>query len=246
MTRTRSAHADHVVDLGPGAGVHGGEIVAAGHARRRSSRPRTASPPIISPARAQIEVPAKRRKGNGHKLTVHGARGQQPARTSPPRSRSAPSPASPASRARASRASPSTRSTPRAARTLNGARVIAGPHDKITGLEYLRQGDRDRPVADRPHPALQPGDLHRRLHPDPRLVRRPARKPGARLQARALQLQRQGRPLRGVPGRRADQDRDALPARRLRHLRGMPRQALQPRNAGGEVQGPLASPTCST
>ena len=69
---------------------------------------------------------------------------------------------------------------------------------------------------------------------------------GARLQARPLQLQRQGRPLRGVPGRRPDQDRDALPARRLRHLRRLPRRPLQPRDAGGEVQGPVASPTCST
>ena len=102
-----------------------------------------------------------------------------------------------------------------------------------------RQGHRHRPVADRPHPALQPRDLHRRLHPDPRLVRRPAREQGARLQARPLQLQRQGRPLRGVPGRRPDQDRDALPARRLRHLRRVPRRALQPRDARGEVQGPL-------
>ena len=60
---------------------------------------------------------------------------------------------------------------------------------------------------------------------------------GARLQARPLQLQRQGRPLRGVPGRRPAQDRDALPARRLCHLRRLPRRALQSRDAGGEVQG---------
>ena len=112
-----------------------------------------------------------------------------------------------------------------AARALNGARIVAGPHDEDHRPRASRQGDRHRPVADRPHPALQPRDLHRRLHPDPRLVRRPARKPGARLQARPLQLQRQGRPLRGVPGRRPDQDRDALPARRLRHLRGMPRRS---------------------
>ena len=47
-----------------------------------------------------------------------------------------------------------------------------------------------------------------------------------------------GRPLRGVRGRRADQDRDALPARRLGHLRGLRRQALQPRDAGRPLQGP--------
>ena len=33
--------ADFVVDMGPGAGEHGGEIVCAGHARRRSSRARS-------------------------------------------------------------------------------------------------------------------------------------------------------------------------------------------------------------
>ena len=39
-----------------------------------------------------------------------------------------------------------------------------------------RQGDRHRPVADRPHAALEPRDLHRRVHADPRMVRRPARR----------------------------------------------------------------------
>ena len=52
-----------------------------------------------------------------------------------------------------------------------------------------------------------------------------------------LQLQRQGRPLRGLPGRRRDQDRDALPARRLRHLRRLQGQALQPRDARDPLQG---------
>ena len=82
-----------------------------------------------------------------------------------------------------------------------------------------RQGDRHRPVADRAHAALQSGDLHRRLHADPRVVRRAAGGQGARLSARALLVQRQGRALRGLPGRRRHQDRDALPARRVRHLR---------------------------
>ena len=58
------------------------------------------------------------------------------------------------------------------------------PHDRIEGLEHHRQGHRHRPVADRPHAALQSRHLYRRLHPDPRLVRRPARSQGARLRAR--------------------------------------------------------------
>ena len=53
-----------------------------------------------------------------------------------------------------------------------------------------------------------------------------------------LLLQREGRTLRGVPGRRAGEDRDALPARRLRALRGVQGPALQPGDAGGPLQGP--------
>ena len=100
-----------------------------------------------------------------------------------------------------------------------------------------RQGDRHRPVADRAHAALEPRHLYRRLHPDPRMVRRAARGQDARLQARALLLQRQRRALRGLPGRRRHQDRDALPARHLRHLRRVQGQALRPRDAGDQVQG---------
>jgi excinuclease ABC subunit A len=59
----------------------------------------------------------------------------------------------------------------------------------------------------------------------------------ARLRPGPLQLQRQGRALRGLPGRRHDQGGDALPARHLRALRRLPRQALQPRDAGGPLQG---------
>ena len=175
----------------------------------------------------------------GHRQEAHRPRRarEQPRRTSPRRSRSAPSPASPASPA--SGKSSLTIDTLYAAAARSAERR---PHPRRQARQdhrprASRQGDRHRPVADRPHPALQPGDLHRRLHPDPRLVRRPARKPGARLQARPLQLQRQGRPLRGLPGRRRAEDRDALPARRLCHLRRLPRPALQPRDAGGEVQG---------
>jgi excinuclease ABC subunit A len=54
----------------------------------------------------------------------------------------------------------------------------ARPH---RGARASRQGHRHRPVADRPHAALQPRDLYRRLHADPRLVRRPAGSQGARL-----------------------------------------------------------------
>ena len=189
--------ADHVIDMGPGAGVHGGEVVAPGTLDELLACENSLTADYLTGRRADPDA-----RRSAARATARSSPSTAPApttsRTSPPRSRSAPSPASPASRARASRASPSTRSTPppRARSTARASSPAA--HDKHHRPRISRQGDRHRPVADRPHPALQPGDLHRRLHPDPRLVRRPARKPGARLQARPLQLQRQGRPLRGV------------------------------------------------
>ena len=122
-------------------------------------------------------------------------------------------------------------------RLNRGSKLRAGDHDGIDGAQPPRQGHRHRPVAHRPHAALQPGHVHGRLRPHPPALLADAREQAARLQARALQLQRQGRPLRDLQGRRPDQDRDALPARRVRALRGLPRQALQPRHARGLVQG---------
>ena len=61
-----------------------------------------------------------------------------------------------------------------------------------------------------------------------------------------LLVQREGRALRGVRRRRRHRDRDALPARRVRDLRGVRRPALRSRDARGAVQGARASPTCST
>jgi excinuclease ABC subunit A len=66
----------------------------------------------------------------------------------------------------------------------------------------------------------------------------------ARLQAGAVQLQRQGRALRGVPGRRDEAHRDELPAGRLCHLRRLPRQALQPETLQVKYKG-FRSRICS-
>ena len=96
-----------------------------------------------------------------------------------------------------------------------------------------RQGDRDRPVADRPHAAQQPRDVHEGVRRDPRALREPARVEGARLPARALLVQREGRPLRGVRRRRREDRRDAVPRRRRGAVRRLRRPALQPRDARG-------------
>ena len=138
-----------------------------GHARRgRWREPASLTGQYLSGIRA-IPVPAKRRKAEEPALArADRLPGQQPAGRRRRASRWAASSASPACRARASRAWWSTRSTRSLARRLMGARAIAGRRTtRSTGHRACRQGGRHRPVADRPHAALQPGHLHRRLHP---------------------------------------------------------------------------------
>ena len=64
--------ADYIVDVGPGAGVHGGEIVAAGSVQDICAEPRSITGAYLS-GRKRIEVPASRRKGNGKKIRIVGA-----------------------------------------------------------------------------------------------------------------------------------------------------------------------------
>ena len=64
--------ADYIVDIGPGAGVHGGEVVAEGSVEDICKAPRSITGAYLS-GRKRIEVPATRRKGNGKKLRIVGA-----------------------------------------------------------------------------------------------------------------------------------------------------------------------------
>jgi excinuclease ABC subunit A len=66
--------ADYVYDLGPGAGVHGGQVVAHGTPAQVAADPASLTGQYLSGARA-IEVPRVRRAGNGKTLTVVGATG---------------------------------------------------------------------------------------------------------------------------------------------------------------------------
>ena len=126
--------ADHVVDLGPGAGVHGGEVVAEG-TLKQVLKSKTSLTAAYLTGRRAIEVPATRREGNGHKLTVHGARANNL------RDVTASIPLGTFTCVTGVSGSGKSSFTidtlyAAAARHLNGARVIAGPHDKVTGLEY--------------------------------------------------------------------------------------------------------------
>jgi excinuclease ABC subunit A len=64
---------DYIVDIGPGAGVHGGKIVAVGTPEEVMANPDSITGQYLS-HKLEIPVPKTRRQGNGHKLTVVGAR----------------------------------------------------------------------------------------------------------------------------------------------------------------------------
>ena len=65
--------ADYLLDIGPGAGVHGGEIVASGTPEQVAGTKASITGQYLRGSR-QIKVPKKRRAGNGKALVVRGAR----------------------------------------------------------------------------------------------------------------------------------------------------------------------------
>ncbi len=217
--------ADHLVDMGPAAGEHGGYVVAQGTADEIAAVPGSLTGQFLAGTRV-IEVPGRRRRPSGsvqiEGASEHNLRGidvKIPLGVL----------------CCVTGVSGSGKSTlvnevlyKAVANRLHRSRQRAGAHRQITGVEQL---DKIISVDQSPigrTPRSNPGHLHRAVRPDPRAVLEDPRGPRAGLQAGPVLVQRQGRPLRGVPRRRPDQDRDALPARRVRALRAVPRQALQP------------------
>ena len=67
-------HADHVVDIGPGAGVHGGEVVAEGTPVQIKKNPDSLTGQYLS-GKKSIAIPAERRTADGRFFTLKGASG---------------------------------------------------------------------------------------------------------------------------------------------------------------------------
>jgi excinuclease ABC subunit A len=65
--------ADHIIDLGPGAGEHGGKIIATGSLADIMSSTESSTGRYLSGAK-QIPLPAQRRPGSGEELVIKGAR----------------------------------------------------------------------------------------------------------------------------------------------------------------------------
>ncbi|MCP5398412.1 MAG: excinuclease ABC subunit UvrA [Sphingobium sp.] len=127
--------ADHIVDMGPGAGVHGGQVVAEGPLKTILKAKGSLTADYLNGTR-EIAVPAKRRKGSGKKLTLHNARANNLTGVT------ASIPLGTFTCITGVSGSGKSSFTidtlyAAAARILNGARVVAGPHDRLEGLEHL-------------------------------------------------------------------------------------------------------------
>ncbi len=171
--------ADHVVDMGPGAGRHGGEIVAQGTPAAAHGRPQIdhgavaqRQAPAAHPHQAQGQGQAERegggrpgaqpprRHGGGTARPLHVHHRRQRQRQVEPHRRHAPA--------------RSAREALQRDRTRGRVRQGRRPRSR-------RQGRLDRPGAHRPYAPLQPRHLHRHLRADARPVRRacPTRAPAA-------------------------------------------------------------------
>lgn len=128
-------NADYIVDIGPGAGEHGGEVVAKGTVKQvmRSKKSITAK---YLTGEMKIEVPEERRPGDGTKITVQGAKENNLKDLTvdfPLRKLVA-----------VTGVSGSGKSTlvneilyKAVHRKVNKARVLPGRHDAVTGIEYI-------------------------------------------------------------------------------------------------------------
>ena len=127
--------ADHLIDMGPGAGAHGGAVIAQGTPDRVAQAKDSLTGAYLRGARA-VPIPKQRRKGSGKAITVKGARANNL------RGIDATFPLGTftcvAGVSGGGKSSLVIETLYKgAARRLNGAKDAPGPHDAIDGLEWI-------------------------------------------------------------------------------------------------------------
>jgi len=127
--------ADHVIDIGLKAGVHGGEIIAEGPPAAIAAAPRSITGQYLTGAR-EVPIPAERRRGNGKALRIEGARGNNLKGVTAEVPLGTFTCVTGVSGGGKSTLTIETLYAA-AAQRLNGARTQPAPHDKIRGLDHL-------------------------------------------------------------------------------------------------------------
>ena len=219
--------ADYIVDLGPGAGEHGGHVIFQGTPSELLQHGSASLTAAYLKGERTIRTPKNRRPASRGEIVIKGARannlkdidialplgvlttvtgverfGKVDARQRDP---------------------------------LPGARPGVVPRrrrawrpQRDRGDGTARQGHPDRPVADWQDAKIESGNLHGAVHVHSRAVCDAPGCESARLPAGPFLVQRQRRTVRSVSGRRGHRNRDALPAGRLRHVRTVQGAPVQP------------------
>ena len=177
--------ADWLIDLGPGAGRHGGRIVAQGTPDEVGRRSRLAHRPLSCRASADSRArPAPPRGQDRGRSRIEGVTTNNLKNVD--RAVSALGAGLRHRRERLGQEFAVERDAgPGAGPPAGRHRPQARPAHEPARREPDRQGGADRPVAHRPHAAEQSGHVHRRVRRDSQGVRQHPRRPAARLQGRA-------------------------------------------------------------